>query len=156
MDQVLIERQPHEPSLVKIVEPGSMEAYYNRKLSMVNGQTIDLSKSRQLFANVQQQVAELQDIPSLWVMMPSNVPETWTMLATLVNERAVGYRHHADYMLFYRFDKSAHTNPLKLSSTYSLRMSIMTSVCAIWANSFPNNPSSHQMIDSVLSSRWRP
>jgi uncharacterized membrane protein len=102
---VVAARQPGDISLVKIVRPYSMEAYYDRKLGLRNASTIDLSPRLYRPAEMAQLIEQLPTTASIWVMMPNNVGETWQAMAQLDRGRQIGYRDSTGYMLFYRFDR---------------------------------------------------
>ena len=102
---VLAARQPEDLSLVKIVRPYSMEAYYDRKLGLRNTSTLDLSQRFYRPAETAELIERLPPAPSIWVMMPNNIGETWQAVAQLDRGRHIGYRASTGYMLFYRFDR---------------------------------------------------
>ncbi|MGB0388909.1 MAG: glycosyltransferase family 39 protein [Ardenticatenaceae bacterium] len=103
-------RQPDEPSLVMIVQPSSLEAYYDRHLGFRNEAALDLSAQRYSYAELEQIVASLEKEASVWVIMPSNIGETWLVTALLDKDRHIGYRDHAAHLLFYRFDQGNKDN----------------------------------------------
>jgi hypothetical protein len=102
--QVLALRQPDEPTLLKIVEPSSLEAYFSRTLPLRNAATVDLSSQYHPPAALVAQVQALPANQSVWLVMPHNIGETWVALAELATTRGVGFRRAVDHMLFYRFD----------------------------------------------------
>jgi hypothetical protein len=101
-------RQPAEPTLMKIVEPGSLEAYYSRSFPIHNAATIDLSSRTYDPQDVVRLVGGLPPEQAVWVIMPNNIGETWAMLAALDRTRHIGFRRAVDYMLVYRFDPGDH------------------------------------------------
>jgi uncharacterized membrane protein len=102
--QVLTLRQLGEPTLLKIVEPSSLEAYFSRTLPLRNETTIDLSDGGRSLNALREQVRALPADKPVWLVMPHNIGETWVALATLSTTRGVGFRRAVDHMLFYRFD----------------------------------------------------
>lgn len=106
---VIDSRQPDEPTLLMIKEPDSLEAYYDRVIGLRNSATVDLSHQIDSPLDLSQQVASLKAAPSLWVMMPSNVVETWLVMTDLTQQYDISQRYQAEHMLFYRFER--RTNP---------------------------------------------
>jgi hypothetical protein len=104
--RMLAARQPEEPSLTYIADC-CVEAYYDRQLGIRNGVSLDLSSRRHSAAEVRKYVAALEDAPSVWLVMPSNLPETWDAAWALADDRGVGYRDGVEFMRFYRFDRDA-------------------------------------------------
>jgi hypothetical protein len=104
--RMIAARQPGEPSLAYIADC-CVEAYYDRQLDIRDGATLDLSSRRLKPAEVRDRVASLEDTPSVWLIMPSNLPETWDAAWALAADRHVGYRDGVDLMRFYRFDRGA-------------------------------------------------
>jgi hypothetical protein len=98
-------RQPGEPTLVTIVEPYGLESHYDQHLELRNADAVDLSGRRYSPAEIHAIVASLDSKPSVWVMMPNNLGETWVAMAALNSRRHVGYRNNAAHLLFYRFDR---------------------------------------------------
>jgi hypothetical protein len=103
--QAVAARKPNEPSLVMIVDPHGLEAHFERHVGLRNEAALDLSGRRHSPAEVRALVASLEAAPSVWLMLPSNVGETWVAAAALDAGRHVGYRDHAGHVLFYRFDR---------------------------------------------------
>jgi hypothetical protein len=97
-------RQPEEPSLIYITDC-CVEAYYDRQFGVRNGATLDLSSQRHSPGEVRELVASLDAAPSVWLVMPANLPETWDAIWALTADRHVGYRDGVESMLFYRFDR---------------------------------------------------
>jgi hypothetical protein len=54
---------------------------------------------------VQELVASLDAAPSVWLIMPANLPEMWDAIWALAADRHVGYRDSVELMFFYRFDR---------------------------------------------------
>jgi hypothetical protein len=104
--RMLVARQLEEPSLTYIADC-CVEAYYDRQLSIRNGAALDLSSQRHSSAEVQDRVASLEDAPFVWLIMPSNLSETWDAAWALADDRGVGYRDGVEFMRFYRFDRGA-------------------------------------------------
>ncbi len=103
--QAIAARQPGEPSLVMIVDPHGLEAHLEQHVGLRNEASIDLSGRRRSPAEVQALVANLDAEPSVWLVLPSNVGETWVAAAALDEQRHVAYRDNAAQVLFYRFDQ---------------------------------------------------
>jgi hypothetical protein len=106
IQRMLAARQPGEPSLTYIADC-CVEAYYDRQLGIRDGASLDLSSRRHSPAEVRDLVAFLEDAPSVWLIMPSNLPETWNATWALADGRGVGYRDGVEFMRFYRFDRGA-------------------------------------------------
>jgi hypothetical protein len=102
--RVLAARLPGEPSLTYIADC-CVEAYYDRQLGIRDGAALDLSSRRHSSTEVQDRVASLEDAPSVWLAMPSNLSETWDAVWALDDDRGVGYRDGVEFMRFYRFDR---------------------------------------------------
>lgn len=96
-------RRPGEPSLTYIADC-CVEAYYDRQFGIRNGATLDLSSRRHDPTEVRELVAPLDVAPSVWLIMPTNLPETWDAIWALAANRRVGYRDSVELMFFYRFD----------------------------------------------------
>jgi hypothetical protein len=101
--RALAARQPSEPSLTYIADC-CVEVYYDRQLGIRDGAALDLSSRRHGPTEVRDRVASLEDTPSVWLIMPSNLPETWEAAWALAENRSVGYRDGVELMRFYRFD----------------------------------------------------
>jgi hypothetical protein len=104
--RMLAARQPEEPSLAYVADC-CVEAYYDRQLGIRNGAALDLSSRRYSSAEVRDLVASLEDAQSVWLVMPSNLSETWNAAWALAGDRGVGYRDGVEFMRFYRFDRDA-------------------------------------------------
>lgn len=104
--RMLAARRPGEPSLTYIADC-CVEAYYDRQLGIRGGASLDLSGRRHSLAEVRDHVASLENASSVWLVMPSNLPETWDATWALANGRSVGYRDGVEFMRFYRFDRGA-------------------------------------------------
>jgi hypothetical protein len=105
VQRMLAARKPGEPSLTYIADC-CVEAYYDRQLGIGDGGALDLSTRRHSPAEVRKRVASLEDAPSVWLFMPSNLPETWEAAWALVADgHGVGYRDGVELMRFYRFDR---------------------------------------------------
>jgi hypothetical protein len=102
--RMIAARGPGEPSLVYIADC-CVEAYYDRQFGIRDAATLDLSSRRHTSAEVEAFVASLETAPSVWVIMPANLPETWDAIWTLDADRHVGYRDSVELMFFYRFDR---------------------------------------------------
>jgi hypothetical protein len=102
--QVLALRQAGEPTLLKIVEPGSLEAYFSRTMPLRNEATIELADEPYSPAALAAQLRTLPADKPIWLLMPHNIGETWVAVAELSRSRRVGFRRSVDHMLFYRFD----------------------------------------------------
>ncbi|MFL7793073.1 MAG: glycosyltransferase family 39 protein [Anaerolineae bacterium] len=102
--QMVAMRRPEEPSLTYVADC-CVEAYYDRQLGIRNGTALDLSSRRHSPAEVRELVASLNAAPSVWIIMPTNLPETWYAIWALAADRHVGYRDGVESMLFYRFDR---------------------------------------------------
>jgi hypothetical protein len=103
VQRMVAERKTGEPSLTYIA-PCCVEAYYDRQLGIRDEASLDLSARRHSAAEVQAIVASLQSSPSVWLIMPTNVVETWEATWALDADRHVGYRDGVELMRFYRFD----------------------------------------------------
>jgi len=103
---MLAARQPGEPSLTYIADC-CVEAYYDRQLGLRDGATLDLSARRRGPSEMRDRVDSLEDVPSVWLVMPSNLPEMWEAAWALADDRGVGYRDGIEFMRFYRFDRGA-------------------------------------------------
>jgi hypothetical protein len=103
---MLAVRQPGEPSLTYIADC-CVEAYYDRQLGLRNGATLDLSSRRCGPAEMRDRVDSLKNAPSVWLVMPSNLPETWEAAWVLADGRGVGYRDGVELVRFYRFDRES-------------------------------------------------
>jgi hypothetical protein len=101
---MLAARQPGESSLTYIADC-CVETYYDRQLGIRDGGVLDLSTRRHSPAQVRGRVDSLQDAPSVWLVMPSNLPETWEAAWALAEDRGIGYRDGVELMRFYRFDR---------------------------------------------------
>jgi len=99
----LEKRQPNEPTLLMIMEASSLEAYYDPILNLRNQAALDLSGERYTTTEINRLLRPLKSSPTIWVMMPHNIPESWLVMANLNQNYTVKTRHHADYMLFYQF-----------------------------------------------------
>jgi hypothetical protein len=97
-------RQPEEPSLTYIADC-CVEAYYDRQFGIRNEAALDLSSRRHSSAEVGELVASLDAAPSVWLIMPANLPEMWDAIWALAADRRVGYRDSVELMFFYRFDR---------------------------------------------------
>ncbi|MBN1813772.1 MAG: glycosyltransferase family 39 protein [Anaerolineae bacterium] len=104
--RMLAVRQPEEPSLTYVADCCA-EAYYDRQLGIRDGASLDLSPRRHSALEVRDRVISLEDAPSVWLVMPSNLPETWEAAWALADGRGVGYRDGVEFMRFYRFDRGA-------------------------------------------------
>ncbi len=104
--RMLAARQPGESSLTYIADC-CVEAYYDRQLGIRDGASLDLSSRRHGAAEVRDRVASLEDAPSVWLIMPSNLSETWDATWALADGRGVGCRDGVEFMRFYRFDRGA-------------------------------------------------
>jgi hypothetical protein len=104
--RTLAARQPGEPSLTYIADC-CVEAYYDRQLGIRDDAALDLSTRRHSPAEVRDRVDLLEDAPSVWLIMPSNLPETWDAAWALAEGRGVGYRDGVELMRFYRFDRGS-------------------------------------------------
>jgi hypothetical protein len=102
--QMVDVRRPEEPSLTYIADC-CVEAYYDRQFGIKNGFALDLSSRRHSAAEVRELVASLDAAPSVWLVMPTNLPETWEAIWALAADRHVGYRDGVEFMSFYRFDR---------------------------------------------------
>lgn len=102
--ELLALRQSGEPTLLKIVEPSSLEAYFSRTTPLRNAATIDLSGESHAPGALAAQVRALPADKPVWLVMPHNISETWVVVAELATTRGVGFRRAVDHMLFYRFD----------------------------------------------------
>jgi hypothetical protein len=97
-------RKEGEPTLLKVVEPSSVEAYYARTLPLRNATTIDLPAAPLAPERVREMVNSLPVMEPVWLILPYNVADSWVALAELERTRQVGWRRSVEYMLFYRFD----------------------------------------------------
>jgi hypothetical protein len=102
--EVLALRQPGEPTLLKLVEPSSLEAYFSRTTPLRNAATVDLSGAHLSPDGLVNQMRALPADKPVWLVLPHNIGETWVALAELATTRGVGFRRAVDHMLFYRFD----------------------------------------------------
>jgi hypothetical protein len=103
-EAVLTARTPGTPTLLKIVEPASPEAYYVDALGLRNAQTIELPGRDDDPRTINAIVQSLPANQAVWVIMPDNTADSWLVLAGLARTRTVGWRRSVDYLLFYRFD----------------------------------------------------
>lgn len=97
-------RRPGEPALTYIADC-CVEAYYDRQFGIRDEATLNLSSRRYNSAEVQELVASLDAAPSVWLIMPTNLPETWDAIWALAADRHVGYRDGVELAFFYRFDR---------------------------------------------------
>jgi len=97
-------RWPEEPSVTYIADC-CVESYYDHQFGIRNGAALDLSSQWHSPAEVRELVASLDAAPSVWLVMPANLPETWDAIWALAADRSVGYRDGVELMLFYRFDR---------------------------------------------------
>jgi hypothetical protein len=104
--RMIAARQPGEPSLTYIADC-CVEAYYDGHLGIRDGAALDLSARRHSPAEVRDRVASLAGAPSVWLIMPGNLPETWDAAWALADGRGIGYRDGVELMRFYRFDRDA-------------------------------------------------
>ena len=104
ISKVIAARHPGGPTLA-LIAPQSIEAYYDRQLGLRDAQTIDLAERVPDFAELHTLINSLQDEPSVWIVLPTNVGATWDIAALLDRERQVGYRDSVVNVIFYRFDR---------------------------------------------------
>ena len=102
---VLALRQPQEPTLLALIEPQGPERYYDRLLHIQNEATLDLAPLRYQPDALRRAVDQVADVPTVWVMMPSNIAASWQVVALLGQTHGVTYRAAVDYMIFYRFTR---------------------------------------------------
>jgi hypothetical protein len=101
--QLTAARAPDEPLIADIYWAGVM-AYYDRQDGIRRGTVLDVTRAPQTAAEARDMVAAINPADSVWVVMPTNVPRTWDVVAALHERRGVGYRDTVMNMLFYRFD----------------------------------------------------
>jgi hypothetical protein len=100
-------RTPGTPTLLKVVEPASPEAYYVDALGLRDAQTIELPGRSVDPLKIKTVVASLPANQGVWAIMPGNTADSWLVLAELARTHTIGLRQAVDYLLFYRFDPGA-------------------------------------------------
>ncbi len=120
--EFLATRQPDEPSLTMFVEDYGLAIYYDQQIGLRNKSTRDLSGQRHYSpAEINQLIQPLANEPRLWLIMPSNIGETWLTATALNKYRTIGYRGNAHIVLFYRFDKTQNNEVLQFYFGDTLR-----------------------------------
>ncbi len=102
--QMVEARQPLEPAIVHIA-PHSVEGYYSRQFGVRQGISLDILWRDHTPEEVRELVAVFDNAPSVWAVLPSNVPQTWDVITALSDGREVGYRDTVMNIIFYRFDR---------------------------------------------------
>jgi 4-amino-4-deoxy-L-arabinose transferase-like glycosyltransferase len=96
-------RAPSEP-LVTLIDPVSVEAYYDRWYHFRRGRVIDFSPRPPDPATARAVVAPLAADPVVWAVLPNTTFITWDVLALLDSTRHLTYRDWVDKLVIYRFE----------------------------------------------------
>jgi hypothetical protein len=84
--------------------PYSPAAYYDHRLDIQQGLSLDLSWRLHSATEARERVRIFESEPSVWVALPVNTAKTWHSVAELDSTRHIGYRSALVNMIFYRFD----------------------------------------------------
>jgi hypothetical protein len=101
--QMTAARQSLEPAIVEIND-SSVAAYYDRIYGIRRNISIDVAWRDHTPEEMRTMVGKLENAPSVWAVMRSDVPSTWDAVAALSGGRGVGYRDSVMNVIFYRFD----------------------------------------------------
>ncbi len=102
--QMIAVRLPLEPTMTDFA-PYSPAAYYARQLPVRQGISLDLSWRLHSIGELRDLAAVFDNLPSVWVALPTNTAKTWHLAALLDAGRGAGYRASLVNMIFYRFDR---------------------------------------------------
>ncbi len=107
-------RAPLHPALVQVVRYDPFH-YHGTQLGLLGRMTVNLAERDPAPAEVRDLTARFTTVADLWLMMPTNHPNTWVALAALTEqERVVTYRAGVQNMLIYRLSRPADFGRLEL------------------------------------------
>ena len=103
-----VARDSDDPAITGISE-NSVEAYYFRLLEMRQGETLEVMARDHSPQEIVDVVSVYKNEPSVWAILPTNVPKSWDIVNVISQGRSVGYRGSVMNVILYRFDASGQT-----------------------------------------------